>query len=288
MRTPLSLTALLAAGALALTACGSDTAGSGGATDAAADSQGAGSTASAEPLRIGVSPVPHAEILEFVDSELAAEAGIDLELVEFTDYVQPNAALDDGSLDANYFQHEPYLAEQEAAAGYDFEAVVPVHLEPLGLYSEKVGSVAEIGDGAQIAIPNDPTNAARSLQLLAGQGLITLADTGEASATVLDIEDNPKGLDFVEIEAAQLPRSLPDVDAAVINGNYAIEAGLSPAEDAIAAESPEGNPYANLLVVRAGDESDPRIVILAELLASDEVAQFIADTYDGTVISARS
>jgi D-methionine transport system substrate-binding protein len=274
----LSLTALLAAGALALTACGTDAEAGAGADAVSADT----------PLKVGVSPVPHAEILQFVDDELAADAGIDLELVEFTDYVQPNVALDDGSLDANFFQHEPYLAEQEAAAGYDFQAVAPVHLEPLGLYSEEAGSVDEIQDGAQVAIPNDPTNGARALRLLADQGLITLADTGETSATVLDVENNTKNLEFVEIEAAQLPRSLPDVDAAVINGNYAIEADLSPAEDAIAAESPEGNPYANLLVVRAGDESDPRVVKLAELLASDEVAQFIEETYDGTVISARS
>jgi D-methionine transport system substrate-binding protein len=275
VRTARSLVPVLLVGALALTACGSD-----------AD---AGAEASADaPLKVGVSPVPHAEILQFVDDELAEDAGIDLELVEFTDYVQPNVALDDGSLDANYFQHEPYLEEQKAAAGYDFVAVAPVHLEPLGLYSDTVGSVDELPDGAQVAIPNDPTNGARALQLLADQGLITLADTGEASATVLDVETNPKNLKFVEIEAAQLPRSLPDVDAAVINGNYAIEADLSPAEDAIAAESPEGNPYANLLVVRAGDEDDPRIVKLAELLASDEVAQFIEETYSGTVISARS
>ncbi|WP_431473062.1 MetQ/NlpA family ABC transporter substrate-binding protein [Ornithinimicrobium sp. W1665] len=279
MRTHLPLTALLPAAALLLTACGTGTAPSSGTDDADA---GTG------PLTVGVSPVPHAEILQFVDDELAADAGLDLELVEFTDYVQPNVALDDGSLDANYFQHEPYLAEQEAAAGYDFEAVTPVHLEPLGLYSRTLGSVEEIGDGAQVAIPNDPTNGARALQLLADQGLITLADTGEASATVLDVEENSRNLDFVEIEAAQLPRSLPDVDAAVINGNYAIEADLSPAEDAIAAESAEGNPYANLLVVRAGDGSDPRVAALAELLGSAEVARFIEETYAGTVVSARS
>jgi D-methionine transport system substrate-binding protein len=272
----LHLTSLLIAGSLALTACGTDDADSTGAADASA------------PLRVGVSPVPHAEILQFVDDELAADAGLDLELVEFTDYVQPNVALDDGSLDANYFQHEPYLAEQESAAGYDFAAVAAVHLEPLGLYSETVTDVADLPDGAQIAIPNDPTNGARALQLLVDQGLITLAGTGDASATVLDVEDNPKNLEFAEIEAAQLPRSLADVDAAVINGNYAIEADLSPAQDAIAAESPEGNPYANLLVVRTGDEADERVATLAELLASDEVAAFIEETYAGTVVSARS
>ncbi len=275
MRTPLPLPALLAAGALVLTACGGD-----------ADADAAGEQTG--PLTVGVSPVPHADILRFVDEELAEESGLDLEIVEFTDYIQPNVALDDGSLDANYFQHEPYLAEQEAAAGYDFEAVTPVHLEPLGLYSDKVGSVEDIGEGAQVAIPNDPTNGARALQLLADQGLLTLTDTGDASPTVLDVADNTKGLRFVEIEAAQLPRSLPDVEAAVINGNYAIEADLSPAEDAIAAEAPEGNPYANLLVVRAGDESDPRVRTLAELLASEEVERFIEETYDGTVVPAAS
>lgn len=278
MRSPLPLTTLLAAGTLALTACGADDTTAG---------QSGGSTADASaPLRVGVSPVPHAEILQFVDDQLAADAGIDLELVEFTDYVQPNVALDDESLDANYFQHEPYLAEQELAAGYDFAAVTSVHLEPLGLYSDRLSSVEELADGAQVAIPNDPTNAARALQLLEKEGLITLADTGDASATVLDVEDSPRNLDLVEIEAAQLPRSLPDVDAAVINGNYAIEADLSPAEDALATESPDGNPYANLLVVRTGDESDARIATLAELLASDEVAEFIQETYDGTVIPA--
>ncbi|MGD8150324.1 MetQ/NlpA family ABC transporter substrate-binding protein [Ornithinimicrobium sp. Y1694] len=278
MRTPLTLTALLTASTLALSACGGDTNDS---SDAAANG-----TTNDAPLKVGVSPVPHAEILEFVDDELAADAGIDLEIIEFTDYVQPNVALDDGSLDANYFQHLPYLEEQERGAGYEFAAVTPVHLEPLGLYSEKVDAVAELADGAQVAIPNDPTNGARALELLAGEGLLTLADTGDASATVLDIEDNPKNLRIVEIEAAQLPRSLPDVDAAVINGNYAIEADLSPADDAIAVESAEDNPYANLLVVREGDEDDPRVAKLAELLASSEVADFITETYDGTVIPA--
>ena len=282
MRRSLPLTALLTSTALALTACGSDT----GAPDPDGGTAPSGSAAGAEPLTVGVSPVPHAEILQFVDEELAAGAGIDLELVEFTEYVQPNAALDDGSLDANYFQHEPYLAEQEAAAGYDFAAVTPVHLEPLGLYSGSVQEVADLPDGAQVAIPNDPTNAARALRLLADQGLLTLADTGGASATVLDVADNPRNLELVEIEAAQLPRSLTDVDAAVINGNYAIEADLSPAEDAIAAEAADGNPYANLLVVRAGDETDERVATLAELLGSEEVARFIEDTYGGAVVPA--
>lgn len=271
MRTKLALTALTAS--LLLAACGSDAeGGDGGDTDGA--------------LTVGASTVPHAEILQFVSDELAEDAGLDLDIVEFTDYIQPNVALDDGSLDANYFQHEPYLAEQEADAGYDFEAVTAVHLEPLALYSELVNSVDELPDGAQIAIPNDPTNGARALELLAGEGLITLADTGDSSATVLDIDENPKNLDFTEIEAAQLPRSLTDVDGAVINGNYAVEADLSPAEDSIAVEDADDNPYANLLVTVAGQEDNADLQKLAELLNSDEVRQFIDETYDGAVIAA--
>ena len=239
-----------------------------------------------EPLRVGASPVPHAEILRFIDEELAEDAGLDLEIVEFTDYVQPNVALDDGSLDANYFQTVPYLEEQEANAGYDFTALEPVHIEPLGLYSETLTDVAALPDGATVAIPNDPTNAARALRLLEANDLLTLADTGENAPTALDIDENPKNLQIQEVEAAQLPRSLADVDAAVINGNYAIDADLNPAEDALVLEEAEGNPNANLVVVRSGDEDDERIQQLEELLHSDEVRQFIEDTYSGAVLPA--
>ena len=239
-----------------------------------------------EPLRVGASPVPHAEILRYIDDELAADAGLDLEIVEFTDYVQPNVALDDGSLDANYFQTIPYLEQQEASAGYDFAPLEPVHIEPLGIYSESLTDLAALPDGATVAIPNDPTNAARALRLLEANGLITLADTGDAAPTSLDVQDNPKDLQLSEVEAAQLPRSLADVDAAVINGNYAIDAELSPADDALALEEAEGNPNANLLVVRSGDEDDERITQLEELLHSDEVREFIEQTYEGAVVPA--
>ena len=239
-----------------------------------------------EPLRVGASPVPHAQILRFVDEELAEDAGLDLEIVEFTDYVQPNVALEDGSLDANFFQTVPYLEEQEASAGYDFTALEPVHIEPLGLYSESLTDVADLPDGGTVAIPNDPTNAARALRLLEDNDLLTLADTGDAAPTALDIEDNPKNLEIQQVEAAQLPRSLADVDAAVINGNYAIDADLSPAEDALVLEEAEGNPNANLLVVRSGDEDDERISTLEDLLHSDEVRQYIEDTYAGAVLPA--
>ena len=239
-----------------------------------------------EPLRVGASPVPHAEILRFIDENLAEDAGLDLDVVEFTDYVQPNVALDDGSLDANFFQTVPYLEEQEASAGYDFTALEPVHVEPLGIYSESLTDLSQLEQGATVAIPNDPTNAARALRLLEANDLVVLADTGDAAPTSLDVESSPLDLEISEVEAAQVPRSLADVDIAVINGNYAIDADLSPADDALALEEAEGNPNANLLVVRAGDESDERIQTLEELLHSDEVRQFLEDEYDGAVIPA--
>lgn len=268
-RFALTLSALTATAAL--TACG------GGDAEL---------SAAEDPLRVGASPVPHAEILRYVDENLAADADLDLEIVEFTDYVQPNVALDDGSLDANFFQTVPYLEEQESTAGYDFTALEPVHIEPLGIYSSSLTDLGDLQAGATVAIPNDPTNAARALRLLEANDLLTLADTGQQAPTSLDIEDNRLDLEISEVEAAQVPRSLTDVDIAVVNGNYAIDADLSPAEDALALEEAEGNPNANLLVVRAGDEQDERIQTLEELLRSDEVRQFIEDTYDGAVIPA--
>lgn len=268
-RTPaLAVAALLLS--VSLTACGS--------SPQPSDGDG--------PLRVGATPVPHAEILQFVKDDLAEEAGLDLAIVEFTDYVQPNVALSDGAIDANYFQHVPYLEEQVAGAGYDFTVVVPVHLEPLGIYSSRLTDLADLPDGGTVAIPNDPSNGGRALILLADNDLITLADTGDASPTVSDITDNPHNLNVVEIEAAQLPRSLADTAISVINGNYAIEANLNPLEDALALESAEDNPYANVLVVRTGEEDDPRVTTLAELLASPEVAAFIEETYQGAVIPA--
>lgn len=272
-RRPRTAVALGAAAALALSlsACGG-----GEAELSAAD----------EPLRVGASPVPHAEILRFVQDELAEDAGLDLEVVEFTDYVQPNVALDDGSLDANYFQTIPYLEEQERTAGYDFAALEPVHVEPLGIYSQSLGSIDDVPSGATVAIPNDPTNAARALRLLEAEGLVVLADTGEDAPTALDVQEGGRDLDITEVEAAQVPRSLQDVDIAVVNGNYAIDADLSPADDALALEAAEGNPNANLLVVRTGDEGDERVQLLEQLLHSDETRTFIEEEYEGAVIPA--
>jgi D-methionine transport system substrate-binding protein len=178
-----------------------------------------------------------------------------LDIVEFTDYVQPNLALNDGQLDANYFQHKPYLDDFSKEHKLDLVPVVAVHIEPLGLYSKKIKALADITDKAIIAIPNDATNGGRALNLLAANGLLKLKDGVGTSATVKDITENPKNLDIKEVEAAQLVRTLDDVTAAVINGNYALEAGFKPAKDALALESGENNPYANLLVVKKGHES---------------------------------
>ncbi len=273
-RTVRVLTSLLLIAGLA--ACGSSD------DDPATD--GSGETLAT--LKVGATPVPHAEILNYVKDNLAEAAGLDLQIVEFTDYIQPNIALNEGQLDANYFQHLPYLEEQMAAAGYDFVNIGGVHLEPLGLYSQKITALDQLADGAIIAIPNDPTNGGRALKLLESNQLLTLEDTGDTSPTVHDIAENPRNLDVVEIEAAQLPRSLQDVDAAVINGNYAIEADLNPAEDALVIESAEDNPYVNVLVARAEDKDDPNLQTLIALLQGPEVRAFIEETYSGAVIPA--
>ncbi|NYI04050.1 MetQ/NlpA family ABC transporter substrate-binding protein [Allostreptomyces psammosilenae] len=267
-----ALSAATAGILLAATACGAD-----GGDDAAGLPDG--------PLVVAASPVPHAAILNFVKDNLAEEAGLELEVREFSDYVLPNTATEDGSVGANYFQHQPYLDDFQAEHGTHLVAVEPVHLEPLGLYSEKIDSLDALADGATVGIPNDATNGGRALNLLADNGLITLKDGAGITATEADIAENPKNLVFEPLEAAQIPRSLPDLDAAVINGNYAIEADLSPAEDAIVIEEAEGNPYANLLVVKEGNEDDPRVQTLAELLKSDEVKQFIEETYQGSVVA---
>jgi D-methionine transport system substrate-binding protein len=265
----------LAAAALAVgvAACGSD------------DNQASGAAAdTSKPLVVGASPVPHAEILNYIASDLAPKAGLKLEVKEFTDYVVPNTALVDHQLDANYFQTPAYLKDQEAARGFKAVSIVGVHIEPLGLYSRKVKDLASIPQGAQIAIPNDPTNEARALRLLAANKLLTLKDGAGETATTRDIADNPKGLKFAEVEAAQTPRALDDADLAVINGNYALEAKLSPATDALALEAAEGNPNANILVTLPGEQNDPRVKTLAKLLTSPEVKKFIDDKYHGAVL----
>ncbi|MFF4348418.1 MetQ/NlpA family ABC transporter substrate-binding protein [Streptomyces sp. NPDC001530] len=265
-------TAVLAAGALTfgLTACGSD--------------KDSASSDTSAPLIVAASPTPHAEILDYVKDNLAKKAGLDLEVKEFTDYVTPNTATEDGSVGANYFQNQPYLDDFNKKNGTHIVPVVTVHLEPLGLYSHKVKSADALKSGATIAVPNDTVNEARALKLLAANGLITLKDGAGNDATPKDIAKNPKNLKFKELEAAQTPRSLDDVDAAVINGNYAIEADLKPAKDALVLESAQNNPYGNFLAVKKGNEDDPRVKKLAKLLTSPEVKKFIEDKYAGSVI----
>lgn len=250
------------------------------------DGTASGSGSGGGTLRVGATPVPHAEILRYVQDNLAAAEGLNIEIVEFTDYVQPNLALGDQQIDANFFQHVPYMEDFSQERGLNLVAVAPVHIEPLGLYSNKIQALTEVADGAQIAVPNDATNLGRSLKLLQDNQLIQLASGAGVAATKQDIENNPKNVRLVELEAAQLPRSLDDVDLAVINGNYAIETSLNPAEDALALESAQDNPYANVLVVLEGRENDPAIQTLARLLTSPETKQFIEETYQGAVIPA--
>jgi len=236
-------------------------------------------------IKVGATPAPHAEVLE-VAKELLAKENITLEIVEFTDYVQPNTSVEDGSIDANYFQHITYLNDFNSSNGTHLVSVADVHYEPFGLYAGKTASLDALADGAKVGVPNDATNEARALLLLEQEGLITLKDGAGINATKLDIVDNPKNLDIVELEAAQLPLRLADLDVAVINGNYAIDAGLK-MSDALAIESAEGEAataYVNVLAVKEGSEDNEAVKALVKALQSDEVKKFMEDTYAGAVV----
>lgn len=274
--TGILLTLVLATGLLA--GCGGNK-----ADDKAASKDGAEAS---KTIKIGASPSPHAEILNKA-AEVLKESGYELEIVEYADYVQPNVALDNGDLDANYFQHFPYLEQFNAENGTDLVSAGSVHYEPFGIYAGKTASIDELADGAKIAVPNDATNEARALLLLEAQGLIKLKEGADLTATKKDIVENKLNLDIVEIEAAQLPRSIGDVDMAIINGNYALEAGLKVA-DALATEdagSIAATTYGNIIAVRAGEENNEAIKALIEALKSDEVKTFMADTYEGAVVA---
>lgn len=259
---------------------------------APADTAAPETTESAAPaelvkVKVGASVTPHAEILNAVKDELKA-AGYDLEVVEFTDYVLPNTALEQGDLDANYFQHTPYLENFNEENGTHLVAVGKIHYEPFGIYAGKTSDLSAIPEGGSIAIPNDGTNEARALLLLEAQGLIKLKEGITFTATVLDIAENPKNLSIKEIEAAQLARSLQDVDAAVINGNYAIQAGLK-VKDALAIEDKDSiaaDTYANVLVVKEGHENDEATKALLAALQSDTAKKFMEEKYEGAVIAA--
>lgn len=238
-------------------------------------------------ITVGASITPHAEILE-VAKDVLKEDGYNLEIKEFDDYVIPNTATQSGELDANYFQHKPYLDNFNKENGTDLVSVLAVHYEPFGIYAGKTKSLEDLKDGAKIAVPNDGTNEARALLLLQAQGLIKLKEDAGFTATVLDIEENPKNLKIEELNAAQLARVLPDVDLAVINGNYALQAGLNATKDALALEdkdSKSATEYANILVVKKGNEDKESIKALAKALQSDEVKKFMEEKYDGAVVS---
>ena len=238
-------------------------------------------------IRVAAVPTPHAEILNDVVKPLLEDQGYTLEVTEFTDYVQPNTATEDGEVDANYFQHEPYLDNFNQERGTHLVGVTAVHYEPMGLYAGKTASIDALQEGATIAVPNDATNEARALLLLQQEGLITLTDGVGINATINDIVDNPLNLQIEELEAAVVPTVLADVDMACINANYAIEAGLTVDNDALAVESSDGDAaqtYANLLVVKDGNQDSEKIQALAAALNSDEVRDYINEHYEGSVL----
>ncbi|MDO4887202.1 MAG: MetQ/NlpA family ABC transporter substrate-binding protein [Actinomycetaceae bacterium] len=272
MKSFKALASLTAVAALALSACGSSD---------SSDSSG-GST----KIVVGASPVPHAELLEHI-KDRAAEEGIDLEIKTYEDYVQPNRALKDGDIDANFFQHLPYLEEEQASKGYKFEHGEGVHIEPYGVYSEKIKDIKDIPEGATIAVTDDPSNQERALKLLEDNNLIKLPK--DETATIHNIADNPKNLKFTSVAPPSIPKVLPDYDAGIINGNYALENNLKPSEDAIYLEPGEGNPYANILVWSsdASGEKLEAIERLEKLLHSDELSSYIKEHYsDGEIIPA--
>ena len=233
-------------------------------------------------IKVGATPVPHVEILEVVKPLLEAK-GYELEIVEFTDYVTPNIAVDEGELDANFFQHVPYLNEFNKTKNTKLVKTVNVHLEPMGLYSNKIKSLDELKDGATIAVPNDPTNGSRALDILVKQGLLKFKDV--QFKTAIDIIENPKNLKIKELDAPQLPRVLDEVDGAIINTNYALAANLNPTKDALVIE-PKDSPYANILVVKEGNENKDYIKALNEVLNSKEVKEFIVTKYKGSIVEA--
>ncbi|WP_250502326.1 MetQ/NlpA family ABC transporter substrate-binding protein [Caballeronia sp. AZ7_KS35] len=237
-----------------------------------------------EAIKLGVTGGPHAQIMDVV-KQVAAKNGLKITVVEFSDYVQPNAALAAGDLDANSYQHLPYLDAQVKDRGYKLVKVADTVTFPMGIYSKKLKSLSALANGARIAVPNDPTNGGRALLLLQKQGLIKLRADAGLKATPLDIVENPKKLKIVELDAAQIPRSLDDVDAAAINTNFAMEAGLKPKSDAIAIEDSRG-PYVNIIAVRAADKDKPWVAKLIAAYHSPEVKQFIEGKYAGAVITA--
>ena len=278
----IALTAVAALTLGLITGCGasSDSSGESTTEESAKTSE---ESKELEPLIVGACVTPHAEILNELKDDLA-EKGYDLQVVEYNDYVLPNTALEDGDMDANYFQHQPYLDDFNAENGTHIVGVANVHFEPLGIYAGKTASLDELKDGAVVAVPNDTTNEARALLLLEQEGLIKLKADAGLQATVLDIEENPLNLEIKELEAAQVARAINDVDIACINGNYAIEAGLDAAIALESADSKAAETYANIIAVREGDENTDKTKALVDAVLSDKVRDFINDNYAGAVV----
>jgi D-methionine transport system substrate-binding protein len=283
-RTVCLVTAALLAGSLLGCSGGktSETTASGGQTETTAAAAGSGEL---KKIVVGASPAPHAEILKAAGDVLAAK-GYELDIKEYVDYIQPNLALESGDLDANYFQHLPYLESFNEENGTKLVSAAAIHYEPFGIYAGKTASLEELPDGATVAVPNDTSNEARALLLLEAQGLIKLKEGAGLTATKNDIVENPKNIKLYEVEAAQIPRSIDDVDVAVINGNYAIDAGFK-MSDALAVEDSQSiaaTTYGNVIAVREGQENDEAVKALIEALESDEVKAFIESTYEGAVV----
>ena len=276
---------------LGLAACGGGTStdtDTNADTSSDADTNG-DATANGETitLTVGATPNPHAEILAQVKDDLAAE-GIDLVVKEYSDYVVPNTAVEEGDLDANYFQHTPYMEKFNEENGTHLVSVGKIHYEPVGIYPGKSNDLENIADGATIAVPNDATNEARALQLLAAQGLIELKEDAGLNATPNDITSNPKNLQFKELEAAMLPQTASEVDLSVINSNFAMEGGMNPATDSLASEdadSEAAQTFANIIAVKEGHENDPAIQALVKALQSDKVKEYIEKAYSGAVVA---
>ena len=246
---------------------------------------GCGKSKSDQVIKVGAVPTPHAEVLRIVEDNLK-EKGYTLEVVEYNDYVLPNKALNDGELDANYFQHQPYLDDFNAQNGTDIVSVGSIHFEPFGIYAGKTKAISDLKSGATVAVPNDTTNEARALLLLEANGLIKLREGAGISATAIDIIENPLNLNIQELEAAQIARSIQDVDIACINGNYAIQAGYT-VKQALAVEAADSlaaKTYANVVAVKAGNENSEKTKALIEVLQSDEVRSYIEEHYDGAVV----
>ena len=274
------------ASALGLVACGSSS--NSGSSSTSSDGSSSATSAAGDTLIVAASPTPHAEILNDYAAPKLADEGISLVVKEYTDYVQPNVATTDGDVDANYFQHTNYLNEYNSENGTDLVAVAKIHYEPFGIYAGKSKDLGNIANGATIAVPNDATNEGRALLLLQQEGIITLSDPDSISATPKDVSDNPHGIQFQEVEAASVPRTLDDVDFAVINGNYAIEAGFH-VKDALAVEKADGvavEQYGNVIVTTPDKKDDERIAKLVAILTSDDFKTYLSDTYGQDVLPA--